>query len=192
MTKVNGNLPDQYYTETYENNFGIFFLGNPSYLSNDTLCNFTYKDVAFSSVDQCIYYQKALFFNYPETAAKIMTVDNTNIQKQLTRKIKEYNTEIGRNAWDFQMNKILCDILYCKFDQNPDLKSELLKTYPKRFYYCHPTDPVMGGTGGMPSSVAVQMSLAQLNRKTDQNILGVSLGKVRDMFFETSHYHSIH
>jgi ribA/ribD-fused uncharacterized protein len=134
----------QLYNETLEaylNKYGfdpegsnstkVFFWGakqgkhgiDNSCLSNHYIRKFTFEGQTFNSVEQGMMWKKAMLFNDPGTAKKILEEKWPPNQKRLGRQVSGFIARI----WDQHKFTIVRDLCRAKFDQNNDLKAWLLK-----------------------------------------------------------------
>jgi ribA/ribD-fused uncharacterized protein len=85
-------------------------------------------------------HQKATFFNDTETAELIMLTSHPKEQKQLGRRVKNFDV----NEW----SKVNLGFVYKgnleKFTQNEDLKAQLLSTGNKLLVEASPYDQIWG------------------------------------------------
>ena len=61
------------------------------YLSNWYAAGFTYKEVYFTSMEQCMMYQKAVYFGDKAIADKILHTEDTDAIKELGRYVSGYD-----------------------------------------------------------------------------------------------------
>jgi ribA/ribD-fused uncharacterized protein len=119
------------------NNYVLFWGG---IYSNWYPCKFTLDGVTYTSTEQHMMHQKALTFNDVETAAKVMEASHPSQQKKLGREIKNYNDKI----WSEVRYEIVKRGCRAKFEQNPDLKEQLLADKGKEFVEASPEDKIWG------------------------------------------------
>jgi len=115
-----------------------FFWEGP--FSNWFLSGFIVDDIAYNCGEQYMMYQKAVLFNDTEIADKILNETEPKKQKQLGRKVRNFNV----NVWDSVRYDIVKKGLYHKFTQSVFLKSELLKYKEYRFVEASPYDTIWG------------------------------------------------
>lgn len=108
--------------------------------SNWHPCKFEYFGVQFTSSEQAFMYEKALFFNDSETAELILKTDNPREQKQLGRKVVNYD----EHEWNEVRYVIMMAVLVRKFNQNPDLLNELRTYKGFEFVEASPYDRIWG------------------------------------------------
>lgn len=118
----------------------IFFWRSISIYSNWFECLFEIDDRSFNCSEQYFMYQKALTFGDTETAEIILNTQNPRAQKQAGRNIKGYNELV----WNQKRYDIMLQGVYEKFNQNEDLKYQMLQTGNKIFVEASPYDCVWG------------------------------------------------
>src|SRR5665648_126630 len=171
--KTQRPLPDEYYFETEENEWGVFFFRPNGFLNNWTYCAFTLDGYQYCCAEQAIMHQKALLFNDPIAASKIMKTRNSQTQKALGRKVKGF----VQATWDENVASLAYRILYAKFSQNPKFAEALCATGNKQLFETNKSDMVWG----------VGKSIAEAMKETDVekakqwkgNLLGKTLMQVR-------------
>ena len=114
------------------------FLGKNAKLSNFHPCEFTEKNLHFTSVEQFFCYQKADFFEDPVAKEKILNTSDPKTIKQIT--IKGFN----KGDWGLVATKVMERGLELKFGQNYELKEFLLSTKRKKLVEASPTDRFWG------------------------------------------------
>lgn len=140
------------------------------YLSNWYLSDFEVNKTKFSSMEQFMMYQKALYFHDADIALKILETSDVAYIKQLGRTIKNYN----ENAWNGVRQIIVYEGLTAKFSQNQFLKEQLLNTKECLLAECAVKDKIWG----------IGLSMMDTNRLdqskwSGQNLLGYTLMMVR-------------
>lgn len=140
------------------------------YLSNWYLSDFEVNKTKFSSMEQFMMYQKALYFHDADIALKILETSDVAYIKQLGRTIKNYN----ENAWNGVRQIIVYEGLTAKFSQNQFLKEQLLNTKECLLVECAVKDKIWG----------IGLSMTDTNRLdqskwSGQNLLGYTLMMVR-------------
>jgi len=93
----------------------------------------------FSSAEQFMFYHKAKLFNDKESLNKIMNTSDPKKQKNLGRKVKNFNEEI----WKDYRYKIILLGNYYKFSQNELLKKNLF-SHNLYFVEASPVDSIYG------------------------------------------------
>jgi len=157
---------------------GVFSNWYPSVFTDET-------GKRFVTSEQYMMYKKALTFGDVETAEKIMQSTHPSTQKQLGREVKGF----VREQWDAVSRDEVYKGCYFKFEQNPNLKKELLETEGTILVEASPTDNIWGiGLAGNDPDA--------LDEKKWQgtNWLGQVLTKLRDdmlkgeVYLEVKHF----
>ena len=94
----------------------------------------------YNCAEQYMMYQKALLFNEPETAERILEEHDPRTQQSLGRQIKNFDQKTWER-WRFQ---IVCTGNLLKFTQHSDLRARLVSTYPKILVEASPCDRIWG------------------------------------------------
>lgn len=94
------------------------FRGDWAFLSNFYECKIVYEGYVFNNVESAFQAQKCI-----SEVDKFIGV-NGNIAKKLGRKVNL------RSDWDKVKDDIMYKIVFAKFEQNPELRDKLIKTYP--------------------------------------------------------------
>lgn len=102
--------------------------------------NFTIGGITFNTAEQYMMYNKAILFNDFEIAHKILETNNPKTQKNLGRKVSNYNAEI----WGNECDTIVYMGNYAKFTQNKKLLKELLDTGNTTLVEASPYDIIWG------------------------------------------------
>ena len=141
------------------------------YLSNWYLSSFTVDGIAFSSMEQYMMYQKAIFFKDYKIAEDILKTDNVAEIKTLGRKVSNYDDHM----WNGVRQIIIYEGLLEKFLQNEELKKEILSTKDAVLAECAVKDTIWG----------IGLSMKDTDRfdRTKwkgKNLLGYSLMMVRE------------
>ena len=140
------------------------------YLSNWYLSDFEVNKTKFSSMEQFMMYQKALYFHDADNASKILETSDVAYIKQLGRTIKNYN----ENAWNGVRQIIVYEGLTAKFSQNQFLKEQLLNTKECLLAECAVKDKIWGIGLSMTDTTRLYQS-----KWSGQNLLGYTLMMVR-------------
>jgi ribA/ribD-fused uncharacterized protein len=112
---------------------GVFSNWYPSVFTDET-------GKRFVTSEQYMMYKKALTFGDVETAEKIMQATHPSTQKQLGREVKGF----VREQWDAVSRDEVYKGCYFKFEQNPQLKKELLETEGTILVEASPSDNIWG------------------------------------------------
>lgn len=94
----------------------------------------------FNCAEQFMMFHKAKFFGDDETAEKIMLSQSPEEQKQLGRDVQGFNLE----RWNKVARIIVTRGNMYKFEQNEDMKAEILRTNDKILVEAAKKDPVWG------------------------------------------------
>ena len=119
-------------------NTHIFFWG--SELSNWYVCVFKYKGHEFRNSEQAFMWEKAMHFNDITIANEILKEPNPRRNKELGRKVRNFNGE----EWAKVSLKYMIDINYVKWSSNDKLKKLLLSTDNKILVEASPYDTIWG------------------------------------------------
>lgn len=123
-----------------KNNTYKFFWKSFSPFSNWYLCDFKYKNVDFTSSEQAMMWEKALYFGDMVSADKILKTSDPKIQKALGRSISNFNAE----RWDVVKFQLVKEINRCKFQQNTKLFVTLKKHQGITLVEASPFDRIWG------------------------------------------------
>lgn len=110
------------------------------YLSNWYLSEFTIDDIAFSSMEQYMMYEKAILFHDQETAKKILQKDNVAEIKALGRIVQNFDDTV----WVKSREEIVYKGVLEKFRQNPELRKRLERTGEEVIAECAVKDKIWG------------------------------------------------
>ena len=110
------------------------------YLSNWYYSVFTIDEIAFSSVEQYMMYEKAILFRDHQTAEKILGTDNVAEIKALGRMVQHFDEEIWREKREVIVHKGVLQ----KFLQNPELAEKLVETGEQTIAECAVKDRIWG------------------------------------------------
>ena len=94
------------------------------FLSNWYISNFSVNDMNFTSVEQFMMYQKAVYFGDNRTAEKIIITQDVAYIKELGRSVTGYNDSI----WNGIRQIIVYEGLLAKFSQDDFLCGKLRDT----------------------------------------------------------------
>lgn len=111
-----------------------------AYLSNWFYADFVVDGIKFNSGEQYMMYSKAKIFGDIATTAKILATDDFKTIKKLGRMVKPYDDKI----WSANREQIMYLGLLAKFEQNPDLKQQLLDTGDAILAECAQLDKIWG------------------------------------------------
>jgi len=103
-------------------------------------CNMTIDGIPYTSAEQYMMHQKAVYFKDNETAMKILMTDDPREQKSLGRKVRNFDESL----WRIISFSIVYRGNYEKFTQNDYLKKELLSTGDRILVEASPYDTIWG------------------------------------------------
>lgn len=141
------------------------------YMSNWYACSFTIDNITYNCSEQYMMYQKALLFDDYECANKILNTKDPKKQQTLGRKANGFNPVI----WDGMKQIIVYEACLAKFEQNEDIRKQLLDT----------GDAMLVEASGKDRTWGIGIRITD-NKKNDmklwngQNLLGFTLMKVRE------------
>ena len=141
------------------------------YLSNWYLSNFTIGGISFSSVEQYMMYQKAIYFQDEYIAAQILQTKDVSQIKELGRMVSGYDD----NYWNGIRQIVVYKGLMAKFLQNEVLKELLIETEKAILAECAVKDKIWG--------IGLSMKDVERFERTKwrgQNLLGYTLMMVRE------------
>ena len=141
------------------------------FLGNWYLSDFSISGIKYSSMEQYMMYQKAIYFHDDEIAEKILKTDDVSEIKQLGRMVSGYDD----TTWNGVRQIIVYEGLMAKFSQNEELRKLLKETGEAVLAECAVKDRIWG----------IGISMTDPNRMDKdkwkgQNLLGYSLMLVRD------------
>lgn len=110
------------------------------FLSNWYLSAFRSDNIDFSSLEQFMMYRKAVCFRDDESAARILSTDDTAKIKTLGRLVSGYDGHI----WNGIRQLVVYEGLLAKFSQNESLKRDLLDTGDALLAECAVKDCIWG------------------------------------------------
>ena len=102
--------------------------------------HFEVNGVKYNCGEQYMMHQKAITFNDKEIADKILREYSPRRQKQLGRKVRNFNPK----QWDLVKYELVKNGLREKFNQNPELKRYLLKYKDFQIVEASPEDRIWG------------------------------------------------
>ncbi|MCM1496727.1 MAG: NADAR family protein [Bacteroides sp.] len=141
------------------------------YLSNWYPSRFMAGEVEFSSMEQFMMYQKALYFHDRVIAMQILDTEDVSHIKQLGRLVSGYDD----NYWNGIRQIVVYEGLWEKFSQNADLKKQLISTENAILAECAVKDCIWG--------IGLSMNNPdRFDREKwkGQNLLGYALMMVRE------------
>ena len=140
------------------------------FLSNWYLSKFEVSGVVYSSMEQYMMYQKAIYFHDEIVAGQILETDNVSEIKQLGRIVSGYDD----TTWNGIRQIIVYEGLKAKFSQNEELRNCLKQTGDAILAECAVKDRIWGIGLSMTDP-----SRFDKDKWKGQNLLGYSLMMVR-------------
>lgn len=110
------------------------------YLSNWYLSNFKVDGIDFSSMEQYMMYQKAIYFKDYKIAEDILKTDDVSEIKAFGRNVSNYDD----HRWNGVRQVIVYEGLLQKFIQNEELRNKLLSTKDAILAECAVKDTIWG------------------------------------------------
>lgn len=141
------------------------------YLSNWYLSNFIVKGIEYSSMEQFMMHQKAIYFCDEEIEEQILATNDVSHIKKLGRLVSGYEDHI----WNGIRQIIVYEGLLAKFSQNINLKEKLLSTGSAILVECAVKDRIWGIGLSMHNPDRFDKAKWQ-----GQNLLGYTLMMVRE------------
>ena len=133
LDKLPPELHPKVLSEKHTDN-SVLFYGGFSVFSNFYPCHFVYNGIKFNSVEQCFQYQKVMTTRDKKLADQILCEKDPKQQYYLAKNVKPDEAN-----WNEQTSKeVMKSVVKAKFEQNPTLKSDLLKTDDKVIIECNP------------------------------------------------------
>lgn len=141
------------------------------YLSNWYASYFMEHAIIFSSMEQYMMYQKAIYFHDQDIATKILETEDVSRIKELGRLVSGYD----EHSWSGTRQLVVYNGLLAKFSQNAELKRQLKETGNAILAECAVKDRIWG----------IGLSMKDSNRFNQtkwkgQNLLGYALMMVRN------------
>lgn len=110
------------------------------YLSNWYLSSFKVDGIDFSSMEQYMMYQKAIYFKDYKIAEDILKTDDVSEIKAFGRNVSNYDD----HRWNGVRQVIVYEGLLQKFIQNEELRNKLLSTKDAILAECAVKDTIWG------------------------------------------------
>ena len=148
-----------------------------SEFSNFQPCAIMAEGQVFTSSEQYFMWQKAKFFRDEVIANAILRAETPRDAKNLGRRVDGFDDE----TWAGVRMQAMFNAVYCKFEQNEDLRKALLSPEyaDKHFVEGSPVDNVWG--------VGIKFNdpkIADEKNWTGQNLLGQVLDSVREQLLK--------
>lgn len=141
------------------------------FLSNWYHSDFAVNGVRFSSMEQFMMYQKAIYFHDAEKAQQILATDEVSLIKEYGRQVAGYR----ENIWNGIRQIVVYEGLMAKFSQNSVLCKKLLDTQDAILAECAVKDLIWGIGLSMRDKKRLEME-----QWRGQNLLGYALMMVRN------------
>lgn len=141
------------------------------FLSNWYLSKFVVNEIEYTSMEQYMMYQKAIYFNDNDIAEQILETQDVAQIKGLGRLVTNYND----NIWNGIRQIIVYEGLIAKFTQNENLYKNLKDTKSAILTECAVRDCIWGIGLSMTDPKRLD-----INEWKGQNLLGYSLMLVRN------------
>jgi ribA/ribD-fused uncharacterized protein len=141
------------------------------FLSNWYLSKFEVSGVVYSSMEQYMMYQKAIYFHDEIVAEQILETEDVSKIKQFGRMVSGYDD----TTWNGIRQIIVYEGLKAKFSQNEELRNCLKQTGDAILAECAVKDRIWGIGLSMTDP-----SRFDKDKWKGQNLLGYSLMMVRD------------
>lgn len=141
------------------------------FLSNWYLSKFAVNEIEYTSMEQYMMYQKAIYFNDNDIAEQILETQDVAQIKGLGRLVSNYND----NIWNGIRQIIVYEGLIAKFTQNENFYKNLKDTKNAILAECAVRDCIWGIGLSMTDPKRLD-----INEWKGQNLLGYSLMLVRN------------
>jgi ribA/ribD-fused uncharacterized protein len=161
-------------------NTPIYFFGQNNcngYMSNFFTSYFVDEEGnKFNCSEQYFMYRKCKRFDAYNTRLlnAILNETNPSVIKKYGRAVKNYDDDI----WNNERYDVMVEALRLKFNQNEDIKKQLIETKPRILYEASPYDKIWG------IGFYYRDAIRQDERNFGQNLLGKALMQIRDELFE--------
>jgi ribA/ribD-fused uncharacterized protein len=136
---------------------------------------FTVDGIIYRTAEHWMMVKKALLFNDPESAEKILAAPNPAVAKKLGRELKNFDAAL----WASHSYEIVVQGNKHKFSQNETLKTVLLQTGNKIIVEASPVDNIWG--------IGLAHDAKEATNPFEwkgTNLLGFALMEVRSMLKE--------
>lgn len=139
--------------------------------SNFQRCNLVYEGLTFPTTEHAFMWAKAKFFSDKNAMLKILKTDDPLEAKNIGREVKGYNDD----QWNAVRYQFMLDINKIKYQLNPGLAKELLKTGTKTLVEANPRDTIWA-----VGLHAHSREILDSSKWKGLNLLGKLLMEIRD------------
>lgn len=140
------------------------------YLSNWYISYFEFDGIEYSSLEQYMMHQKAIYFGDEDIAEEILSTDDPSEIKTLGRKVSNFDS----TSWNGVRQIIVYEGLCAKFSQNEELKEKLKATGDAVLAECALNDLIWG------IGLSMEDDISDVSEWRGQNLLGFALMMVRE------------
>jgi ribA/ribD-fused uncharacterized protein len=117
-----------------------FWIAKGPSFSNWSVTSFNMNNITFTSSEQAFMYKKAIHFQDHDIARKIISCNDSKMQKSLGRQVKHF----VQGEWDRVAKNYMYDVCLAKFTQDKLYKAALLRTGNKILVEASPFDNIWG------------------------------------------------
>lgn len=149
----------------------VAFYGSQHIFSNFHASEFVLDKLKYNCVEQFYQGSKAMYTGQDHIFKQIMETKTPYIQKQLGRNIIGFH----KKAWRKVCLHVMYTGLKAKFDQNPNLKKQLIDTGTAILVEASPTDYYWGAG-------ANKVTVMNEKKWPGQNHMGELLMKLRELY----------
>ena len=157
-------------TVTTTNDYVIFWDGWPSQWHPSPL---EIDGISYNCCEQYMMAEKARVFGDEETESLILEVDNPRLQKAIGRRVANFDVR----TWESVCRGVVYQGNLAKFEQNLDLRDELMDTADRIIVEASPVDQIWG-VGLAPEDPRV----FDPDEWRGMNWLGIAVMQVREEF----------
>jgi ribA/ribD-fused uncharacterized protein len=147
------------------------FFGAADVLSNWHPCEFEFRGVLFTSVEQLMMYAKAMLFGDDRIAREVLAALDPRTQKKLGREVSGFKESV----WVRKRESIVTVGCREKFRQNPELAAALIGSGNTMLVEASPYDRIWG-----VGLAATDSRILDRRQWLGMNLLGEALMRVRE------------